>query len=450
MPIPNDTRPANELSREEYAARAGVPVSQITGTFGNFMVGSAVSSTPTNTNIRTDASGVQLPDLTAEELAAARIANNPNAPPADPYQTQLEGAYAGVSGILTSPQETEEQIRQRTRTSMQAYIDAINQEYAGIVAREQEAGVGRLGMTRAITARSGTLGEGFGEQAMETTRGKTREVIAAYEAEKGSKIAKANADIMKMASDEIKSKKLEALGYLKELSALRETNQTKSLDIAKGLAQQGKNYTQLPEETYRMLLKNSGMDELSFQAFWDSNRKKADQVDYSDSTVFEGENGNAWIVRSGFDPITGGAKTQKGDLGIPYDQYKAEGKPDIKEVDGIFYTYDKATKTMKAIGGTRTPEKLTESEKLKYLKTQAIAKARPELEKSKGTDGYIDPDVYMRLRVDWAEAIGTITDFDNTFAGMLSPTERARLGVGKAAGVEAVSEGDSEIPAQWR
>ena len=64
------------------------------------------------------------------------------------------------------------------------------------------------------------------------------------------------------------------------------------------------------------------------------------------------------------------------------------------------------------------------------LKTGAIGVARPLLIQSRGADGYVNPATYLKLRNDYAEAIGTPSAFDATFAPMLSPDERKRLGVG--------------------
>jgi hypothetical protein len=63
---------------------------------------------------------------------------------------------------------------------------------------------------------------------------------------------------------------------------------------------------------------------------------------------------------------------------------------------------------------------------------EEISSARTFLDSSRGTDGYVDPQVYVKLRTDWTEAIGDPGDFDDIFALMLSPQERLRLGVGKA------------------
>ena len=88
----------------------------------------------------------------------------------------------------------------------------------------------------------------------------------------------------------------------------------------------------------------------------------------------------------------------------------------------------------------------TYTERLNEAVNEAIALAGEELEGSVGEDGYVDPGVYMKLRTDFSALTGgKASIFDATFASRLSPQERARLGLGKAVGQEAVPENE-EIP----
>lgn len=80
--------------------------------------------------------------------------------------------------------------------------------------------------------------------------------------------------------------------------------------------------------------------------------------------------------------------------------------------------------------GKAQPKAGTQTDRDRALKTGAIGVARPLLIKSRGTDGYVDPATYLKLRSDYAEAIGNPADFDKTFSPMLAPTKRKELGVG--------------------
>lgn len=103
--------------------------------------------------------------------------------------------------------------------------------------------------------------------------------------------------------------------------------------------------------------------------------------------------------------------------------------PDIKEYQ--FAQQQGFTGTFMQFKATQASSKPTETEKTRALKVAAFAKARPVLESSKGTDTYVNPDIYFRLRNNYTEAIGDVTEFDEVFAPMLSPRERLRLGIGK-------------------
>lgn len=61
---------------------------------------------------------------------------------------------------------------------------------------------------------------------------------------------------------------------------------------------------------------------------------------------------------------------------------------------------------------------------------------------------YIDPEVYLKLRDDFSHANGgKVGTFDAQFAPRLSPSDRARLGVGTASGVKAEDQTQAIIDA---
>lgn len=115
----------------------------------------------------------------------------------------------------------------------------------------------------------------------------------------------------------------------------------------------------------------------------------------------------------------------------------AESKP--FSVGSLTYQWDPTSKAFKAIGSNPT-----QTERQTAGVKAALKKARPALEATKGAvDHYVDPVRYMELRSDFAAQIGDVSDFDNVFAPLLSPAERARLGVGKAVGEKASPSGRS-------
>lgn len=98
--------------------------------------------------------------------------------------------------------------------------------------------------------------------------------------------------------------------------------------------------------------------------------------------------------------------------------------------------------------GTTQKKASTQTDRDRALKTSAIGVARPLLIGARGADGYVSPTTYLKLRNDYSEAIGDPIDFDRTFAPMLSPDERRRLGVGTSATATA-SESIGSILAQY-
>ncbi len=102
----------------------------------------------------------------------------------------------------------------------------------------------------------------------------------------------------------------------------------------------------------------------------------------------------------------------------------------------------------KAIAGGGFKDLLTEDFKKKQLETAkakqtlaggigtatektgaVIAEAQTNLINSKGTDGFVDPGVYLKYRSNYATKTGNVSGFDDQFGSMLSPEERTRLGV---------------------
>lgn len=120
-----------------------------------------------------------------------------------------------------------------------------------------------------------------------------------------------------------------------------------------------------------------------------------------------------------YDPATGGITTLIEGVDTPptsYQEWMLAGEQSGTGKSYAEYLSDKGE---------------TQSEKTTALKIAAFAKARPQLEMDRGADGYVNPVNYMRLRSDFAEVIGDVTEFDELFAPMLSIQNRLRLGVGK-------------------
>jgi hypothetical protein len=185
---------------------------------------------------------------------------------------------------------------------------------------------------------------------METTRGKTREVLAAVDRERASKISEVLTGIETMVKDEVRAKKSEALSYIGELAKVREKNQEKAKSSIVALAQGGYDLGRLSEDQYKTLLNNSGYDPLTFEATFNANKPKAEQVDYKYETIVD-ESGQTKILAYGVDPTTGQLQTKTYDSGI------TEGRKPII-VDGIPYYQDpdNPNNLIKATGFVEKPK----------------------------------------------------------------------------------------------
>lgn len=116
-------------------------------------------------------------------------------------------------------------------------------------------------------------------------------------------------------------------------------------------------------------------------------------------------------------------------------------RPDEEKVDEftdtdgkrtLVYRDKKTGKLRNEVVGTAAP-KTSETEKTRALKTEAIKVARPALIAARDATGAVPSATYLKMRNDYAEAIGNPADFDAVFAPMLSPQQRETLGIGKFA-----------------
>jgi hypothetical protein len=160
-------------------------------------------------------------------------------------------------------------IREQARKDMQAYLDAINSEYAGLVGQEQQAGQGRLGQTRAINARSGLIGSDFGEANTAETQKYNEANIKALEAEKSVRLGEVNGKIDQRARDEIASQKAEALGNSEKYIERLSKNQESARNDLKTLAKSG---AVMDKTKLQVLQKQTGYDPLTFESIYNANK----------------------------------------------------------------------------------------------------------------------------------------------------------------------------------
>ncbi|QGH73112.1 MAG: hypothetical protein [Podoviridae sp. ctviO18] len=354
-------------------------------------------------------------------------------------ETAHERAQREYYENLNRDKPDEEKIRQDIYSRMKAQVDVIEGEYADIFREEEEQAQQRLAEGRAIQSRSGLLGSDFGVAQTEGIRSKNLSIRRATEREKSLKIAEVYSKIDQAVKDEVKAKKAEALGNQKAYIDYLAGKDTKVKETVKTLAK-GKisldEFKESSPERYKKLLETFG-NQMELDAYYEDSKDKAEQIDYQENFIPNAD-GTTHVIRWGFDPITNQPVQKEYDLDIPY---SSVANKETKVIDGKIY--EKIDGKWTAVGGERTT---TQTERSQYLQKEAIKLARPALEESRKGGEYVDGNEYLRLRSDYAEAIGNVKDFDAAFSALLSPSDRAKYGIGKAAGVEAIPESESSIP----
>ena len=343
---------------------------------------------------------------TDKDLAGERVARYSKTQEEDPLTKFQRENFEGLRKTPLTGQE-EQKIREETRARMQTRIDAVNEVYGRLISKEQEAGKERIGQTRALAARSGTLGSDFGYQALETTRGKNVEVERAVEAERGLKIQEVLGEIDESAAKEIKAQQEEARGnaksYIEYLSGVRE----KATANVKDLATAGfLDLSQLSETQYKNLLSTTGKSALELEAFFNANKPKAEKIDYKSEKVgnqvlLYGVNSKGELVTKKFDADLGENEEIKIIDEVPYAMTRdASGKLQLRPVTGF---------TPKP----KEPKKPTEGESEK----DAVKGMSTQLNSVTGADGFISPDDYKKARKAWVSETGmSAKSFDENFS----------------------------------
>ncbi|MFA4833564.1 MAG: hypothetical protein WC619_01805 [Patescibacteria group bacterium] len=206
-------------------------------------------------------------------------------------------------------------IREEKRKAAQAMVDTINQDfYNRILPAENAAGEDRLGRTRAIAARSGTLTSDFGGAALSTTEKGNKDIIAAREAERASMVANIFDKFDARADEEITNKTNLALkGEEARLSYLKNKTDEARTDF-KAIASSGvlKSLDDLEADDYQMLLKQTGYSDLALESIFNASKTKAAQIDYKTEKLNNGK-----ILFYGLNPTTGELVQKTFDYNVP-------------------------------------------------------------------------------------------------------------------------------------
>lgn len=329
-------------------------------------------------------------------------------------------------------------IRDQVRKDQQARIDAANAVYDAMVAKETVSGQDRSGQTRAINARSGTLGQDFGNAADAKTTNLNNAAQETIAKERSVAILGVLNSIDQMATEKIKAKKEEALGNAKAYTDYL----TKEADTAKKavetLGTQGVTVQQLKEKApdkLAALLKSTGYDEFSLEMALDNSRKAGEKFTY---TIQDGV-----LIGHRTNPQTGQPEVvTKSIPGVSDGQYdqklSADGKTVLlipkkidaqKPIDQQILKYNSDTvlagaKTVKT-PATKTPKPKATTPKKAFQDSiipiinsgQSVVGGGTLL----GKDGKISPQDYQSLKSYWLSKGNNPTDFDNLAKGFRDP-----------------------------
>lgn len=298
--------------------------------------------------------------------------------PSGSYESpETKAARDAQASYLNSLQEpNEDQIYKQTLGQFQAQIDAINAMYADEIARAKVQGTGRLGTQTAMSARRGLIGSDFGEANFQNQEADNNQVLKQIENEKMAKLsflmgqAKTDASARLKAQREEFTKGLDArLAFYAEADSRKADNSSKA---AKALIAQGLLLEDVPQTQLDQLAKYYGISSDDLKASYNDEKVASDALLKEKNKGFELSPGQS---KYEFDPVSGG--------------YKVVASAPVK------------TTTVKG-KGTTTPKGTVVSGKATFTPDQLSAFSS-ELEKSRGTDRYVDPAVYLQAYQSWTD-----------------------------------------------
>ena len=233
-----------------------------------------------------------------------------SAPGGGSIKTPLEEAeanfYAGLPRTPLTP-EDEANIRKQTESQFKARVDATNAYYDQLVSQERAGPAqDRLGQQRSLAARSGILGNDFGNAQKDKVVTANKEIEGSSNARRNLELESIFNKIDSTAYEMIEKRKTEALTNAKSYLDYLKNTQTDSRENVVNLAKLGVSIDELSQEDYRKILDQTGYSDVQLRLTWNANLPKAKQIDYDYKTI----PGKAIYT----DPLTG--KPAVIDLGV--------------------------------------------------------------------------------------------------------------------------------------
>lgn len=335
--------------------------------------------------------------------------------------TSLGKTPAELAGPSAPPAPVDQDaIRAKAMDDVQAEINGIKSSFAGLVATAKDEGVNNLGKGRAIEARSGILGSDFGGAQQDKIQKGTDAKVDALNTQMNGQInavmskAQNRGDLLAKAA--VDKATTDQNTYLANLKAHTEDARSDIAHLAGG----GIPLDSLSKVEYNTLVEQSGYTPQVFDAVYNAHLPQNQQIKYTYEKMPDGT-----ILPIYTDPVTHQPKTgapispPKSADGNVYDGFQVlpDGTP-------IFYNKSTGAATVAGVQGTDktnfakplapkagTPgSKPVVSGKLKVSQDE-ISAGVEKLNASKGTDNFVDPNLFQNMYNVWVNAGGKGQDF---------------------------------------
>lgn len=333
--------------------------------------GSSTPAPPSGPAATIAASGVQ------RYTAPGTTTADPSITPATPQQI-AGGTYTGSDGkeyysLDSTPVNTTlypdvNAIRQSAMTDAQQEIEGIKNSFAPILKAAQDQGTINSGKQRAIDARSGNLGDDFGNSADNVVVNNTNDNIGKINDQMNAAISaamtKANARADQLVQAAQTTASTDSAAYQKTLTANAAAAKDDIVQLAKG----GVPLESLDPTEKQTLMQQAGYTDPSlFTALYNANLPKAQQTKYTYEKLADGS-----FLPIGIDPTSGepfaGTPIVPPDTGDTYDKFQVlpDGTP-------VFVNTKTGAATVAGTNGTS----LSGTSKTNFSKPTAASSGKP-------------------------------------------------------------------------
>lgn len=196
------------------------------------------------------------------------------------YNTGGQNYQDLYSGIIKPVNE--DKIRSDILSGFQKQIDAVNSVYNNKISESRQAGLGRLGVNRAIQARRGLAGSDFGAAQTNTVDKANRDEIAGIEAEKLAMVQGLLNEGNNRVSQEIAAKNEARRAGLKEymdnLGTFKERQTAKAGEIASTFLNSGQDISTMKEDELNKIAKSWGVSSADIKSAYTNTKKAAEDA----------------------------------------------------------------------------------------------------------------------------------------------------------------------------